>query len=49
VHATITPQYTYLNFLYGLAGGLVMLGAGFVLLIANARRKTQQQFPKVGI
>ena len=49
VHATITPQYTYLNFLYGLAGGLVMLGAGFVLLIATARRKTQQQFPKVGI
>ena len=42
VHATITLQYIYLNCLYGLVGGLVMLGAGFVLLIVTARRKAQQ-------
>jgi hypothetical protein len=42
VHATITLQYMYLNSLYGSVGGLVMLGAGFVLLIVTARRKAQQ-------
>jgi hypothetical protein len=42
VHATIILHYIYLNSLYGLIGGLVMLGAGFVLLIVTARRKAQQ-------
>jgi hypothetical protein len=42
VHGTITLQYMYLNSLYGLAGGLVMLGAGLVLPIVTALRKAQQ-------
>jgi hypothetical protein len=39
VHATITLQYIYLNSLYGFVAGLVMLGIGFVLLVATVLRK----------
>lgn len=41
VHATITLQYMYLNCLYGLVAGLVIIGAGFVLLMVTALRKAQ--------
>jgi hypothetical protein len=42
VHARITLQYIFLDSLYGIVGGLVILGIGFVLLTVTTRRKVQQ-------
>jgi DNA-binding transcriptional ArsR family regulator len=41
VYATITLQYTYLNSLYSLATGLIVIAAGCILLIVTAFRKAR--------